>query len=79
MNEIVSKLLLTGNTFMREMHLKQSGFTYSACGPFTKNTEGIEKFMQTGNTFFIYRNELDKAYFQHDMAYGKSKDLPKRT
>ena len=79
MNEIVSKLLLTGDTFMREMHLKQSGFTYSACGPFTKNTEGIEKFMQTGNTFFIYRNELDKAYFQHDMAYGKSKDLPKRT
>ena len=79
MNEIVSKLLLTGDTFMREMHLKQSGFTYSACGPFTKNTEGIEKFMQTGNTFFIYRNELDKAYFQHDVAYGKSKDLPKRT
>ena len=79
MNEIVSKLLLTGDTFMREMHLKQSGFTYSACGPFTINTEGIEKFMQTGNTFFIYRNELDKAYFQHDMAYGKSKDLPKRT
>ena len=79
MNEIVSKLLLTGDTFMREMHLKQSGFTYSACDPFTKNTEGIEKFMQTGNTFFIYRNELDKAYFQHDMAYGKSKDLPKRT
>ena len=79
MNEIVSKLLLTGDAFMREMHLKQSGFTYSACGPFTKNTEGIEKFMQTGNTFFIYRNELDKAYFQHDMAYGKSKDLPKRT
>ena len=47
MNEIVSKLLLTGNTFMREMHLKQSGFTYSACGPFTKNKERIEKFMQT--------------------------------
>ena len=64
---------------MPEMHLKQPGFTYSACGPFTKNKERIEKFMQTGNTDFIYRNELDKACFQHDMAYGKSKDLAKRT
>ena len=61
------------------MHLKQRGFTYSTCGPFTENKERIEKFMQTGNTNFIYRNELDKAYFQHDMAYGKSKDLIKRT
>ena len=64
---------------MLEMHLKQPGFTYSACGPFTKNKERIEKFMQTGNTNFIYKNELDKACFQHDMAYGKSKDLAKRT
>ena len=64
---------------MPEMHLKQLGFTYSACGPFTKNKERIEKFMQTGNTDFIYKNELDKACFQHDMAYGKSKDLAKRT
>ena len=64
---------------MPEMHLKQPNFTYSACGPFTKNKEGIEKFMQTGNTDFIYKNDLDKACFQHDMAYGKSKDLIKRT
>ena len=64
---------------MPEMHLKQSGFTYSACGLFTKNKERIEKFKQTGNTNFIYKNELDKACFQHDMAYGKSKDLIKRT
>ena len=64
---------------MPEMYLKQPGFTYSACGPFTKNKERIEKFMQTGNTDFIYKNELDKACFQHDMAYGKSKDLVKRT
>ena len=64
---------------MPEMHLRQPGFTYSACGPFTKNKERIEKFMQTGNTDFIYKNELDKACFQHDMAYGKSKDLVKRT
>ena len=61
------------------MHLKQSGFTYSACGLFNKNKERIEKFMQTANTDFIYRNELDKACFQHDMADGKSKDLAKRT
>ena len=64
---------------MSEMHLKQPGFTYSAFGPFTKNKEETEKFMQTGNTDFIYKNELDKACFQHDMAYGKSKDLVKRT
>ena len=64
---------------MPEMHLKQPGFTYSACDSFTKNKERIDKFMQTGNTDFIYKNELDKACFQHDMAYGKSKDLIKRT
>ena len=76
MNEIVNKFLLAGDKFMPEMHLKQPGFTYSACGPFTKKKE---KFMQTGNTNFIYKNELDKACFQHDMAYGKTKDLVKRT
>ena len=75
----MNKFLLAGDELMPEMHLKQLGFTYSACGPFTRNKEGIEKFMQTGNTDFIYRNELDKACFQHDMAYGKSKDLIKRT
>ena len=79
MNEIVNKFLLVGDISMLEMHIKQPGFTYSACGPFTKKKEGIEKFMQTGNTNFIYKNELDKACFQHDMAYGKIKDLVKRT
>ena len=79
MNEIVNKFLLVGDKFMLEMHLKQPGFTYSACGPFTKNKERIEKFMQTGNTDFIYKNELDKVCVQHDMAYGKSKNLIKRT
>ena len=64
---------------MPEMHLKQPGFTYSACAPFTKNKERIEKFMQTGNTNFIYENELDTACFQHDMAYGKTKDLVKNS
>ena len=76
MNEIINKFLLAGDKFMSEMYLKQPGFTYSACGLFTKNKERIEKFMKTGNTDFIYKNELDKACFQHDMAY---KDLVKRT
>ena len=79
LNEIVNRFLLVGDTFMPEIHLKQPGFTYSASGPFTKNKERIEKFMQTGNTDFIYKNELGKACFQHDIAYGKSKDLIKRT
>ena len=61
------------------MHLKQPGFTYGACGLFTKNKERIQKFMQKGNTNYIYRNDLDEACFQHDMAYGKYKDLTKRT
>ena len=78
MNEIVTNFLLVGDEFMPEMHLKQPGFTYSACGPFTRNKERIENFVQTRNTDFIYRNELDKACFQHDMAYGKSKDLAKK-
>ena len=64
---------------MAGLHLKQPRFTYSACGPLTRKKERIKKFMQTGNTSFIYRNELDKACFQHDMTYGKSKDLAKRT
>ena len=62
---------------MPKMHLYQPGFTCCACGPFTKNKE--TKFMQTGNANFIYKNELDKPCFQHDMAYGKSKVLTKRT
>ena len=79
MNEIVNKFLLAGDKFMAEMHLKQPGFTYSACGPFTKNKERIQKFMETGDTNYIYRNEPDKACFQHDMAYGDFKDLIRRT
>ena len=79
MNEIINKFLLVGDKFMPEIHLKQPGFTYSACGPFTKNKQRIEKFMQTGNKDFIFKNELDKACFQYDMAYSKSKDLAKIT
>ena len=64
---------------MLEMQLKQPDFTYSACGWFTKNKERIVTFMQTRNTDFIYRNNLDKACFQHGMVFGKSNDLTKRT
>ena len=77
MNEIVNKFLLTGDKFMPKRHLKQLDFTYSACGPFPRSNSRIEKFMQTGNTDFVYKNELDKACFQRDMAYGKSNDLAK--
>ena len=68
-----------GDKFMPEMHLKQPGFTYSACGPFTKNKQRIKNFMQTGDTNYINRNELDKACFQQDMAYRDFKDLKRRT
>ena len=79
MNDIINKFLLPGNKFMAEMHLKQPQFTYSACGSFTRNNEKIQKFQETGDTKYIYRNELDKACFRHDMAYGDFKDLAKRT
>ena len=65
---------MAGDKCMPDVHLKQPGFT-CVCVPFTKNKQIIKKFMQTGDTNFIYKNELDKAYFQHDMAYGKYKDL----
>ena len=64
---------------MPKMHLRQPGFTYSACEPFTKNKERIQKFKQTEDSRYIYKNELDKAGFQHNMAYGDFKDLAKRT
>ena len=81
MKEIVNKFLLTGNKFMPEMYLKQPGFTYSACGPFNKNKETTEKFIQTRNTdlSFIKRNDLNKTCFELDLAYCKPNDLVKRT
>ena len=79
MNDIINKYLLAGDKFMPEIHLRQTGFTYSACRPFTKNKERIQKFKQIGDSRYIYRNELDKACFQHDMAYGDFKDFKKST
>ena len=79
MNDIINRFLLAGDKFMSEMHLRQPGFTYSACGPNTKNKERIQKFKQTGDSRYIYKNELDKTCFEHDMAYRDFKDLAKRT
>ena len=79
MNEVVNKFLLAGDKLMPEMHLKQPAFTYSACGPLTKNKERIQTFKETGDTSQIYKNKLAKACFQHDMASGNFKDLKRRT
>ena len=79
MNNIINNFLLAGDKFMPEMHLRQPRSVYSACGPFTRHKERIKKFKQTGDTRYIYRNELDKACFQHDSAYADHKDLINRT
>ena len=79
MNNVINMFLLAGDKFMPEMHLRQPQFTYSACGPFTKHKQRIEKFKETGDTNYVYKNELDKACFAHDAAYSESKDLTKRT
>ena len=78
MNNVINKFLLAGDKFIPEMHLRQPRFVYSACGPFTRHKERIKKFKQTGDTCYIYRNELDKACFQHDSAYADHKDLINR-
>ena len=70
---------MSGDTFMPEIHLKQPDFTQSACGPFTTNKDRIQKLIQAGDTGYIYENDIDTACFQHDMPYGKYKDLTKRT
>ena len=79
MNNIINKFLLTGDKFMPGMHLRQPQFVYSTCGPFTRHKERIKKFKQTGDTRYIYRNDLHKACFQHDSAYADNKDLINRT
>ena len=76
-NEIKNKFLLAGDKFKPEIYLRQPRFTYSACGPFTKNKEPTQKCKETGDSRYIYQNELHKSCFQHDMAYGDFKDLPR--
>ena len=79
MNDTINKLLLAGDKFMPEIHLRHAQFTYSACGPFTKHEQRIQKFKETGDTYYIYTNELNKACFVHDAAYSDSRDLTKGT
>ena len=78
MNDIVNKFLLADDKFMPEMHLKQPGFTYSACGPFTKTKDRIQKFKEIWDSSYIYKNKFDKACFQHDMTYGDFKDIARK-
>ena len=79
MNNIINKFLLAGDKFMPEKHLRQPRFVYSACGPFTRHKERIKEFKRTDDTRYNYRNELDKACFQHDSAYADHKDVINRT
>ena len=79
MNAVISKFLSARDKFMPEICLRQPGFTQSVSGPFTKNKERIKKFKETGDSRYICENELDKACFQHDMAYRDFKDLIRRT
>ena len=79
MNNIINKFLLAGDKFMPEMHLRQPRFVYNACGPFTRHKERIKEFKRTGDTRYIYRNELNKACFQQDSTYAEHKDLINRT
>ena len=74
-NAVINKFVLVGDMFMPEKHLRQPQFTYSACGPCNKNKERIQKLKETGDTKYIYRKELDKACFQHDITYPDFKDL----
>ena len=69
-NDLINKFLLAGDKFMPEIPFKQPAFTYSVCGPFTKNKERTQKFKKTGDTKYIYKNKLDRVCFQHDITYG---------
>ena len=78
MNKIINKCLLNGNKLLPELHLKQLGFTYSACRPLTKHRERIRKFRERGNLKHLYRNKLENARLAHDATYSRSKRLVKR-
>ena len=82
-NSIINKFLLVGDKFMPELHLVDPIVKkYSACGPFTKHTQRTQDFLNTDKLNYIYKNDLDKACFQHElayMAYNKYKDLERRT
>ena len=80
MNNVMNKFLLTVDKFMPEAHLKDLKVgTYTACGLLTKHKDSINKSIQTGDTNYIYKNELDKACFAHDAAYSDFKDIKNST
>ena len=79
-NSIINKFSLAGDKFMPELHLVDPIVKkYSACGSFTKHTQRIQDFLNTGKLSYIYKNNFHKACFQHDISYNKFKDLEKRT
>ena len=78
MNNIINKFLLVGDKFMAEMHLRQPQFVYLACDPFTRHKESVKEFKPTGDTRSLYRNELDKGCFKHDVVYAKYKNVENR-
>ena len=79
MNNLINEFLLAGDKFMPEIHLRQPQFTYSAGRPFTRHEGRIQKFKETGDTNYVFKNELDISCFVHEAAYSDSKDLTKRT
>ena len=78
MNETVNTFLISRDTFIPQIHLREPRFTYITCGPFTKSKETIQKLKEPGNSRYIYQNELNKPCFQDDMAYADFKDSPSR-
>ena len=74
MNKIINKFLLIEDKFMPKLLLKQPGFTYRACGLFSKHRERIQIFRETGNLKHLHKNKLGKASFAHYSAYSDGKD-----
>ena len=79
MKKIVNKFLPAGDKFMHELQLRQPLSTWIACGTFTKHYEKIQKFSETRNLKRIYKNKLDKVYFDYAVANSHCKNLVKRT
>ena len=72
MNEIVNKFLLVGDKFMPEMQLKQTGFTYSVCGYLPETKKELKNLCRQEIEILFTEMSFDKAFFEHDIAYGKS-------
>ena len=77
MNQIVKKFLLAGDKFMPEMHLRQPGFTYSACGPFTRNKQRIQKLCKQEIQIIFTRTNWIKLVFNMIWLMANTKTLKK--